>query len=482
MNKDFGTGALKEVLDSRSIQLESFQLPISIPPSFKTDISMLAADNQGARGSCTWNALTKAMQLINYWDTKVVRDLSWRFGYGITKGLDGMPDVEGTFISLALKVGHDVGTTNSNDVANDIDLAHREFINVPRTPEIFQNAYEQKIKGYAEVAINPVSIKQAIFQNGFVIAGIAVGVDLYTLPLKPMPFYGWHALFFFGYEDLQDGSTDFFYLNSWGKNWGVNGVGRINTKDYFVLSGTYFNSIYTITDIPQILIDEAKRKAYRPSRAFNRELRRGMNNEDIRILQDILKYEGCLDITQVPVSTTFYGPKTSEAVLKFQQRYNVAPNSLLTQLEGDIVGPATLAVLNKFYAPTTTMLDKWCLAIQKREGYFSPGQNPNYPNGTPSWRNKNPGNLKYVGQKKAVGQAGPFCIFATYQDGYDELKSLLTRAATTGIGRYYPTMTLLQFYHVYAPTEDQNDPASYAYYVAKALKVDVTTKIKELLK
>lgn len=478
-------GLLPEIKDYRTVLLNSFQAPVSLPKSFKTDISMLLVEDQGQRGSCTWNSLTYAMMLFAFWDVKKVPDLSWRHGYAMTKFIDGIMNVEGTFLSVALKVAKETGTATAALVPNNTSLSHTEFIDVPQSPEIFQEAANAKIKSFAGVLADPFHVKQAIFQNGFVLAAITVGTDMYTLPLKPLPFYGRHALFFFGFEDLEDGSTDYFFLNSWSKNWGVEGVGRINSKDYFTPSFSYIDSIYTLADVPQELIDEAKRRAYRPTFKFTRSLKLGDNHPDVKMLQDILKYEGCISPLDLPISTTYFGETTRKALLIFQQRYEVAPLRTLLNLNGQSFGPSTLELTNKFYSPETKLLDQWCLAIQNHEGYYLPGEHVQDvgPNGSLSYRNKNPGNIKFVGQARAIGKdVKGFCVFATYADGYAELKDMLTRCATGKNGpRYRSDMTLLEFFQVYAPSSDSNNPYSYAYQVAKALKVDINTKIYTLV-
>jgi hypothetical protein len=61
--------------------------------------------------------------------------------------------------------------------------------------------------------------------------------------------------------------------------------------------------------------------------------------------------------------------------------------------------------------PKKSRLAEWTAAIQSFEGWFP---------GSVSYRNKNPGNLKYTGQRKAIGRdAQNHAIFASYKDGYD---------------------------------------------------------------
>ena len=114
------------------------------------------------------------------------------------------------------------------------------------------------------------------------------------------------------------------------------------------------------------------------------------------------------------------------------------------------------------------------------EGFYAPGENLNYPNGTTAWCNNNPGNLVFCGQPNAVAD-GHFAKFPTYQDGYNALKNLFINACTGQSEIYKPTMTLLEFYQIYAPSSDNNSPENYANHVATDLGVSVDTIISNLL-
>lgn len=115
----------------------------------------------------------------------------------------------------------------------------------------------------------------------------------------------------------------------------------------------------------------------------------------------------------------------------------------------------------------------WANAIKEMEGWFE---------GSRSFRNNNPGNLKYAGQRNTIGlDNNGFAIFATYEDGWNALVHQLTIAADGRSAVYNPEMTLLEFFKVYAPASDNNHPENYAKFVADKIGVKVGTKIKDLL-
>lgn len=84
------------------------------------------------------------------------------------------------------------------------------------------------------------------------------------------------------------------------------------------------------------------------------------------------------------------------------------------------------------------------LAIQTAEGW--------YP-GSRSYRNNNPGNLRYAGQVAATGadNAG-FAVFNTYDDGFAALVAQIQLDASR-----HPDWTLQDFVNNYAPPSENND-------------------------
>ena len=122
------------------------------------------------------------------------------------------------------------------------------------------------------------------------------------------------------------------------------------------------------------------------------------------------------------------------------------------------------------------ILNMMCLAIQKHEGWIA-----NPP--SRSYRNKNPFNLVYVGQAKATKEPnGRFCVFQTYEDGFNAGKQMILNAAMGKSKIYHPSDNLFDFFNKYAPKSDNNDPIRYAEVVAKAMGVNPAKwRLKDLL-
>lgn len=114
-------------------------------------------------------------------------------------------------------------------------------------------------------------------------------------------------------------------------------------------------------------------------------------------------------------------------------------------------------------------VDRWALATMWFEGYSE---------GSISFENHNPGNLKYAKQPLAVNQDSfGHAIFMKFEDGYRALCNQLLAAALGKYPQLYqPTMTLKQFYQRYAVANN-----GYAEFVAKLLGCSVDTQIKDLI-
>lgn len=156
--------------------------------------------------------------------------------------------------------------------------------------------------------------------------------------------------------------------------------------------------------------------------------------------------------------------------------------------------------------PSVPLAGAFCLGIQSREGYLKPGEDPDYPRGTPAWRNNNPGNLKMGPFAKGCGAIGQdesgFAVFPSYAAGFTALQTLVHNAATGVSSIYHPDMLLYNagysptlygkypseqaywpgFFQLYSPSGDNNDPKSYASEVGGKLGVDYQTfQIKNLV-
>jgi len=116
--------------------------------------------------------------------------------------------------------------------------------------------------------------------------------------------------------------------------------------------------------------------------------------------------------------------------------------------------------------PLKDNTDKLAAQIATLEGYKKTG--------TLADRQRNPGNLRYVGQKNAVKGDRGFARFNTHQDGWKALRNQISLDASRG-------HTLQSFIYKYAPPSE-NNTASYLGSVSKVLRAKPSTKLSVVIK
>jgi hypothetical protein len=126
--------------------------------------------------------------------------------------------------------------------------------------------------------------------------------------------------------------------DSWGTVFGRAGQ-RFITREFFTLRNTHAS--YPIAFKVGGEVD-------RPKYTFKAPMKQGQTSADIKVLQDILKYEGLMP-TNI-ASSGFYGEITRKAVLAYQTKYQIASPSELASVNGTLVGSKTLTHLNSNYS------------------------------------------------------------------------------------------------------------------------------------
>lgn len=137
---------------------------------------------------------------------------------------------------------------------------------------------------------------------------------------------------------LYQGKKALIIEDSWGIQYAIQGR-RIITEDFHKERNTF--AAYLIN------FKFAEQTTEKPKYNFMRDLNFNETSNDVKALQDILKYEGLFPINTE--STGYYGAITAKAVLAFQKKYKVADDAELDALGGRIVGPKTRSKLNELY-------------------------------------------------------------------------------------------------------------------------------------
>lgn len=121
------------------------------------------------------------------------------------------------------------------------------------------------------------------------------------------------------------------------------------------------------------------------------------------------------------------------------------------------------------------------LAQQSFEGWYLPGSTHGgvyYPNGSPSYQRKNPGNIK---QKDPDGSTS-FIVFPTEASGLAALEAYIRRVIAGGHTAYPKggATTIMEYAHIYTG-DSEPAPTNYGKAIAAGLGVPTSTPMSYLL-
>ena len=134
-----------------------------------------------------------------------------------------------------------------------------------------------------------------------------------------------------------------------------------------------------------------------------------------------------------------------------------------------IVAALALQVTTTVSSGLNIIIEKIAEAIKQFEGWSV---------GSKSYRNNNPGNLKYTGQTGEIGKdTDGEAIFDSYQSGWNALIRQIEMAFTGESAIYSITDNFYTFFSKYAEGNSQQ----YAEYVASYVGVSPQTTFAELL-
>ena len=200
--------------------------------------------NQGSQGSCVaWSSAYAARTILQaratgYNPDDVVFSPSYLYNQ---IALDGC---QGSYIKWAMENMSEKGSVPFNRFAYDEDDCSRK----PGS-NLLSEANGYKIKGYNRLTmddddykVDVMAMKQNLSQGAPVVIGMMVGQSFMQnmigrkvwIPTQQdyyMRGMGGHAMCVIGYDDNLQGGA-FQIMNSWGMDWGQNGIGWVRYKDF----------------------------------------------------------------------------------------------------------------------------------------------------------------------------------------------------------------------------------------------------------
>ena len=240
MSKKYYTGYLEDKPDSRDFALSSYLPPPDplgqqLPDTYEIPYLSPVRD-QGSKGACVGFGSVVGMKnsqegwgsgvIVNGEEIMVNPDLSPLFLYQLCKKIDGIPNQDGTYLRIAMKI------LQSTGVCHEKCCKYATRGSVTPCPDWKEQADQYKISTYAKVPADFDAVKEAIFNFGGVVAGLYTNLSWSRTQSGIINYLGknkrrgGHCIFFTGWN-----CTYLKFKNSWGAGWGDGGYGYL-TREY----------------------------------------------------------------------------------------------------------------------------------------------------------------------------------------------------------------------------------------------------------
>ncbi len=224
----FGMGCRKDPLDRRDLKMSEILPPFRAPLEIDYTDRMSPVRDQGPEGTCVAFA---AVTGIKEYQEKLKRDrlieLSPRYVYHHCKLLDGIPDREGTYPRVAMKV------LAKRGVCLEECWPYRPYQTDDPCPEADEQAKLYRIKSYARLA-GIAEMERSLAANGPFLAGVEVfsswlegrgrRTGVIPMPKSRERSLGGHAVCVVAYSEERQVMK---FKNSWGTRWGDGGYGTL---------------------------------------------------------------------------------------------------------------------------------------------------------------------------------------------------------------------------------------------------------------
>lgn len=202
--------------------------------------------NQGNQGSCVGWASSYAARSILYAKQTGQNPDQVAFSPSSLYNEINLPNCQGAYVHTAMETMKKQGVLPFNDFPYDDSSCETEL-----NGNQIQDAKNFTIKGYNRLTkgsdprnytTDMLAIKQNLAQGAPVVIGMMVGGSfMQNMKGKEQWIpsasdynqygFGGHAMCVIGYDDFRDGGS-FQLMNSWGQDWGKNGVAWVSYQDF----------------------------------------------------------------------------------------------------------------------------------------------------------------------------------------------------------------------------------------------------------
>ena len=334
---DDNRSALEIARDYQFKEIVTSVNPVNWVEKHQSEWRKFPIRNQDGSGSCVAQTMAKLLGILYHEKTGEFVEFAASFIYKRRSNQGSMGMIGVNAFDIVKKDGATLEVLMPSDNVNETQINA-----VPEKKHHTQIGELYGIKNYVQFAprVDFETIASTIQTTG---KGVMVWFRFDSDEWTDVPFLrpgsqlrAHHSVTAVDYT-LYKGKKALIIEDSWGKTHGLNGQ-RVITEDFFKRRNTFaaypIDFKYEKTAVVQMY-------------TFKTTLKFGQKNQDIKELQDILKYDGSFP-TNVE-STGYYGSITAKAVLAFQKKYHLALDEELNSLQGRIVGPKTISTLNELY-------------------------------------------------------------------------------------------------------------------------------------
>lgn len=198
--------------------------------------------NQGQQGSCVAWSSTYAARTIVEAASKNISGNSTAFSPAFVYNQIGLEGCQGAYIQSAMEFMSTRGVVPYNDFPYDENDCSREA-----NSALYNKAAQNKLHGFTRLTdgestqgISVRAVKEHLAKDAPVVIGMMVGGSFMqgmmgkemwapTNEDRSQMGFGGHAMCAIGYDDRKQA---FQIMNSWGPQWGVNGVGWVRYADF----------------------------------------------------------------------------------------------------------------------------------------------------------------------------------------------------------------------------------------------------------
>jgi len=239
-------GCRKDPFDLRDIPMGLVLPAIPVPTKIDYTPHMTPVRDQVDEGTCV--AFASVVGVKEYEDTKEYKrliKLAPRYVYSLCKENDGIPDAEGTYPRIAMKV------LMKHGVCPETMWPYRPYQADDHKKGADVKAKIYRIKAYARLT-SLQEMKRSLVVNGPFLAGVRVYKSWFTkrvektglipMPKKGEEMIGGHAVCIAGYDDKK---CCFKFKNSWSVKWGNKGYGFLP----YVYVQRYCSDAWSATDL-----------------------------------------------------------------------------------------------------------------------------------------------------------------------------------------------------------------------------------------